>query len=168
MLPLEERVNQRKRKEQLMILSETEAEYDLIKRERELAEQDYTLEGMFYTHGKAAMMSAKFYHECILLDIPCVLDVYTKYGEVDAIIDLKGKFIVIEFKSHKRLVKTKETKEQLARYAQHLYPVILSYESDQFHSLLLKLRRKKLLNIVYLFEGFKFKRYDLPTKTVDN
>lgn len=138
------------------ILDEIITEYEEIKREKQLSELDHTLESIFYTNGKAAMMRAKFYHECQLLKIPCVLDVHTQYGEVDAIIEIENKYLIIEFKSFKSLISSKETKKQLERYSLHHYPVILIYESKMFHSFLRHIKKTKLEDKIYLFDKEEF------------
>src|SRR5690606_25672137 len=95
MQPLEKRIINRRKLKQAQIISELENELILIQRETQLAHAPLTLEQIFYTHGKDTMMNAKFYHECMTLNVPCVLDVSTKFGQVDAIIEIDQKFHII-------------------------------------------------------------------------
>jgi hypothetical protein len=141
------------------LLQEVENEHELIKRQMELSEIQPALESFFYTHGKAAMMSAKFYHECLVLGIPCVLDVHTQFGQVDAIIELDNCYYIIEFKSHKAYIHHAGTHEQVDRYAQHSYPVILIYDSKMFSNLLLELKAEKAEKGIYLFADNKMVKY---------
>lgn len=148
-------------------LIKAESELLLIKREVELSNADSTLESIFYTHSKAHMIGAKFYHECMLLKIPCILEVTTQFGRVDAIIELNDKFLIIEFKTTERELYETHTAEQLARYCQHNCPVILIHNENCLIRFLLKLKNIKLTNSLYFYHKEKFQVIHLSTESVD-
>lgn len=93
----EEKVSQRQKLAQLEALRDAQNELYLISREIQLAEAPIPLEQIFYKHNTKAMLAAKLYHECMLMNIPCVLKPLTKIGTVDAIIEVNGKYAIVEF-----------------------------------------------------------------------
>jgi len=139
-------------KEYAKILNEVENEYYLIKREIDLSNNQYSLEDVFRNHGREAMIRSHFYHECMLKKIPCVLEVTTRYGRLDAIIEVDGKFIIIEFKHFFGHNNIKHCEEQLTRYLNHQYPLIVISDIQSIPTILSLLSSTKFETKIYNFD----------------
>lgn len=142
---------------QLIELEKAECELEIIQREMDNSYSQDQLENIFNSYSRSSMMSAKFYSECRMLGIPCLLEVNTQFGRLDAIIEIKNKYFIIEFKSRKNQTCAQETHSQLQRYLLHNNPVILVWDHLKFPSILCKLKRKNLQNKIYMFENDRFK-----------
>lgn len=140
-------------------IREVENELFLIQRERAISEQGLSLENIFNHFSLATMMGAKFYHECMIQNIPCLLEVRTKFGRVDSIVEIENQFIIVEFKTFQSQLFLNDTKIQINRYLRHNCPVILIQEKSCFTKFLIDLKEFKFLNKTYIYTLDKFEIY---------
>lgn len=140
-------------------LKKVENELFLIQRERATIEKCLSLENTFNHFSLAIMMGAKFYHECMIQNIPCLLEVRTKFGRVDSIIEIENQFIIVEFKTFQSQLYLADTKIQVNRYLRHNCPVIIIQEKSSFTKFLMDLKEAKFLNKTYIYALDKFEIY---------
>lgn len=154
----EKKVSERQKLAQLEALRDAQNELYLISREIQLADAPIPLEQIFYKHNTKAMAAAKLYHECMLLGIPCVLKPLIKIGTVDAIIEINGKYAIIELDQN--LIFHEKWKEfdldtplifltdhhNIPKFLSEICTVKLSHSVFSYHNARLKLLKLRLIH----------------------
>lgn len=134
-------------------LKQMEDELFLIQRENDSSNNfALSLEQAFQFHGKEAMVQAKFYHECMLRKIPCILQVRSEHAILDAVIEINESFIIVEFKYLSSYIYYTSTEKQLNRYLAKNYPVLVISSEDDIANILVILGKKQLSNAIYHYE----------------
>ena len=155
-----QKVKDRHKLRQLDVLREAENELYLITREVEESAEPIPLDQIFANHKHNAMLAARFYHECVMLDIPCVLKPATAIGTVDAIIELSDKFVIVEFLDYR--AGCSEIIQKKYRSFKIDSPVIFFHEMSAIRNFLVKLCTKSLSNSIFSYTDGRLKivRFD--------
>lgn len=112
-----------------------------------------SIAGKFSFLLNESTIKAEFYYSCKIKRIPCYLESASSgLGRVDAIIKIKNKHIIIEFKK----LKVNETIfnhiPQLKRYKKSGLPVVFVENNFYNDNIINCIKRQNLINEIYYYE----------------
>ena len=134
------------------ILKEVEQELSLMKKEiRQQEKPILNISQVFKHQINEATIQCELYYQCKIRLIPCIINVNCKHGRFDAILEINDSFFIIELKSYYYRRKSKEVEDQLSRYRDSGFPVILIKNDDNISLILNCIQNQTLSNSIYEF-----------------